>query len=533
MAAGVAACRGERVSDPPGGGALPPTLAELAASEPAPRATPPGAEPADRLSLSLSIGVRGRVEPCGCPGAPAGGFARRATALRAAGGLHPGLLAVEGPNLLGTLGEVGTYGRGPLEGRAREVLGLLDRMGYDAFAPGVEDLELLGAAGIARAAKGTRLAVVATNLLHARTGRPPFPTHAVLAAGDRKLALLSVVAGAASSRRAGETTVLDPAEALRAEISRLPEVDAVLVAADVPGESIRSLARTVRGVDFWWVEGGAPGEPPRQRVGEAQVLRLEGGGTALARLDLLFTGEKGARFDPDTDRAVAVETLVGHEEQWARLEGAGGSSPAPRRGSGRGGAAPQATAEGARAALERQIGVLRGRLGAGTAPRHAFGFRIGPLDPSLPEAPAVRAELDALRSVLLAGISPPAPPPGAAAYAGVDACLTCHAPAFARWSASGHATAFQRILEREQGDDPACLGCHTTGWAEPGGFVMPEQGRHLLGVQCEACHGPATGHPSRPVAFREPGADTCRRCHDAANSPGYDAARYLEAIRHW
>ena len=43
---------------------------------------------------------------------------------------------------------------------------------------------------------------------------------------------------------------------------------------------------------------------------------------------------------------------------------------------------------------------------------------------------------------------------------------------------------------RDYSKDSKCLPCHTTGYAQPGGFVSVEKTPLLVGVQCESCHGP-------------------------------------------
>jgi cytochrome c5 len=94
-------------------------------------------------------------------------------------------------------------------------------------------------------------------------------------------------------------------------------------------------------------------------------------------------------------------------------------------------------------------------------------------------------------------------------------------------------------VDRGEEHNPDCLPCHSTGFAATGGFVDPDEDRSLLNVQCEACHGPMLVHAQQgsgaPVR-RDPGLTvteaTCRRCHDAANSPRFDFGSYLSRVMH-
>ena len=109
-------------------------------------------------------------------------------------------------------------------------------------------------------------------------------------------------------------------------------------------------------------------------------------------------------------------------------------------------------------------------------------------------------------------------------------CVNCHTDEFARWSLTDHAKAWLPIVQRQQTGNPECIGCHTTGYAQPGGFGEPSRSnlRKYKAVQCEACHGPYRGHPDDPrVEGRTVTMDTCLTCHDEANSPGFDWPTYL------
>lgn len=104
-------------------------------------------------------------------------------------------------------------------------------------------------------------------------------------------------------------------------------------------------------------------------------------------------------------------------------------------------------------------------------------------------------------------------------YIGSGKCRKCHGDQHKTWKKTAMASAFailkpgERIEEkREAGLDPdkdytkdeQCLPCHVTGWGLPGGYSIPPEGKTpaarkaqkaakaMEGVQCEACHGPAS-----------------------------------------
>lgn len=150
-------------------------------------------------------------------------------------------------------------------------------------------------------------------------------------------------------------------------------------------------------------------------------------------------------------------------------------------------------------------------------------------------------------------------------FVGAEKCGECHTKAFAHWKETGHAQAFttlkegpwheQRAAERvgwiQRQFDPECLSCHIAGWHPQemlryeSGYVDEKTSPHLLGQQCENCHGPGSQHVER----EESGASldelmaarqfvrrtlddakktTCVECHDPDNSPKFTPERFDE-----
>jgi hypothetical protein len=89
-----------------------------------------------------------------------------------------------------------------------------------------------------------------------------------------------------------------------------------------------------------------------------------------------------------------------------------------------------------------------------------------------------------------------------AKYVGEKSCKKCHLKVHRGWKKQSHAKAWEQLPAKYH--DPAqkdeegrsCISCHVTGWGQGDvdGFVDAEKSAHLLGVQCEACHGPGSKH---------------------------------------
>jgi len=91
------------------------------------------------------------------------------------------------------------------------------------------------------------------------------------------------------------------------------------------------------------------------------------------------------------------------------------------------------------------------------------------------------------------------------AFEGRRKCSSCHRSQHESWAKTAHAKAFDSLrpnvkaaAKKKAKLDPAkdytadkdCVGCHTTGSDRDGGYDVKDPSKYLIGVGCEACHGP-------------------------------------------
>jgi hypothetical protein len=170
--------------------------------------------------------------------------------------------------------------------------------------------------------------------------------------------------------------------------------------------------------------------------------------------------------------------------------------------------------------------------------------KVAEVGPAIADAPDQTANLkDFLKrlearnfSATESGVAPPtaAAAPADFRVAGSAACATCHAADHDTWKATKHAHAFETLQSKGFHVDSQCQYCHTTGFAQPGGFErLTASPKDLQAVGCESCHGPSAAHAKSPTR-RTPWAavDQCKRCHDHENSPTFDYPTYWPRIKH-
>jgi len=112
-------------------------------------------------------------------------------------------------------------------------------------------------------------------------------------------------------------------------------------------------------------------------------------------------------------------------------------------------------------------------------------------------------------------------------FAGAQRCSQCHQNIHTDWTSTLHAKALETLEKIGQGKNAQCLGCHTVGFGQTGGFVDRATTNALAGVQCENCHGAGADHANNvnDVSKRPPvsiAASICGQCHTDEHHPNYE-----------
>jgi hypothetical protein len=117
-------------------------------------------------------------------------------------------------------------------------------------------------------------------------------------------------------------------------------------------------------------------------------------------------------------------------------------------------------------------------------------------------------------------------------YVGTEVCQRCHQPEYDQWKTTGHAKAWQTLVDAKKEATPECIKCHVVGYKQAGGFQTGDDAPKLANVQCEMCHGMGTTHEAMPASPQKITEATCIGCHTPSNSPPFTFAVYQPHILH-
>jgi hypothetical protein len=339
--------------------------------------------------------------------------------------------------------------------------------------------------------------------------------------------------------------VLPAVESAKKAIAALEAQHAEIIVAllAMPRMEARELLKGAPGVDFAvFGVGVEEGMPEPEPVGRAWLVAPADQGRRAARFDV-FRGSTAAgarvwpeRWDGESGRARSLARLDKRKaalaeqlKAFAADKSADASFVAARKQE-----LDEVTAEREKVAADKPV-----------PPAGAyFTYTLQPIRRVLPRDAAVAAALQELardngRANLEAAQKEAAPPAekGKPSYAGIGTCGKCHKPAVAFWEKTHHASAWKTLVDVDKQYDYDCIGCHVTGWQEPGGAHLASvEKKGLVNVQCEVCHGPGSTHVEEagmetPKSLKMPAADLCAtRCHTKEHSDTFALDPYLRDI---
>lgn len=297
----------------------------------------------------------------------------------------------------------------------------------------------------------------------------------------------------------------------------------------------RAQLENVEGLDFILV-----GHEPRRtdevtRIGSAFVLEAYDQGRTVGRLKLVShdtTSEwTNARAGSNEELARIDRLISSIEERIAQIPtDANGQEP------------EIVTRQRERlAGLQAQKAEMQGSTIAFGESGRSFYFTPVDMEPGTPVNATLTAEMvqynDALQAINMASVTAPLPAAtGQPHYVGNAECSRCHVEEQAFWLTTSHAHAIDTLEVRNKAFDRNCVGCHVTGWEQPGGSALGHT-EALENVQCEQCHGPGSMHVQNPLLNNVPTGvhtevpeSTCVACHNEEHSPRFDYATYMARI---
>ncbi len=205
-------------------------------------------------------------------------------------------------------------------------------------------------------------------------------------------------------------------------------------------------------------------------------------------------------------------------------------------------------------------------LGFFKNPRNPIRYQRVPLDSRFPNSLDMKllmaAYQDQLKTLGLAGLGiREVPHPQKelnGEFAGSEECRDCHKPSHKIWKESGHAKAWQTLVELDppRNFDPECISCHVVGWNSQryfpyeSGFLDEYETPHLIDVGCESCHGPGLAHvdaelessdeelkkklqEAMVITKEQSEKWQCVTCHDLDNSPDFNFEEYWPQVEHY
>jgi hypothetical protein len=494
-----------------------------------------GAAGGHELVLLATTEMNGQLEPCGCNSDPMGDIARTVALVNEARAAGTPVLVVDGGSLLFAGPGVDPSARAQAELAAATLAGIVgETLRVDAIGLGPHDLPL-GAGKVA-------LPRHAVNV-PAEAG-VPLAAPAVLTAGSVQVGVFGVVAPTSVAGAGLEAS--DPVAAAERAVAELTARGAqvVVALAHMQRRDAVELARRVPRIDFMLVGEKAPDDPRRvsdapQQVGRTWLFQPANRGQVVSRLDITVRGRAAEADPPAFADALGPGRLAGLDRRLESLRAdVAGYAADPDADPAFVAQKKQELAEleAERAALEKSPVRVPDKGSFFTFTQVAIRKQLpcdGPTLEAKTSLDQAAAEINLAQSTAKGPAAPP--PDGKPGFAGIEECGFCHADAVEFWKKTRHAAAWQTLVVDHKQASYDCVGCHVTGWDQPGGATLAFN-ELLRDVQCEVCHGPGSIHVDKDgkekpsTMILSPPEDVCLRCHNEEHSDTFDFTPYLRDV---
>jgi hypothetical protein len=199
----------------------------------------------------------------------------------------------------------------------------------------------------------------------------------------------------------------------------------------------------------------------------------------------------------------------------------------------------------ARKAREQQLQGLHTQLAQMTVQEPSSSYvswDLQAMDTSRPKASwATRIVKDVNQALCTAADNIRACPPdesGTERFMGTQTCVGCHAAAYAVYTKTQHAHAWATLERDGKQCDTSCIGCHSVGFNQPGGYCRVKDVEIYKNVGCENCHGPGQTHMQNlkdrskwsAQFVVKPTVEKCLQCHTPDHSDKFNFDVYLPKI---
>ena len=471
------------------------------------------------------------MEPCGCTSTPMGGIQRLATIVKSEK-LDSALL--DAGNLLLPKDHIDDSNRDQHIYKAETLASFYEKLGVKAVNIGHADLKQ-GQRFLKSLQEKSKTPFLSANHGFEAKKGPTVKRAMIHVLDGIKVGVTGVALDVKNSRAKISD---EEKESLERELQTLTaeKVDVLLLLADVSASGAESLARAFPQLHFVIRSPGSkitrkPSAP--KKLGNVVVIEAGSQGQYVGKLQLLLGQSAPAKlaFD-DGGLSMKGKANLLERKMTALQRDIDRLSKDPKN-------------KEAVAARTNQLSVLKSRLSRLTSGQAQAGphakFELIALTEDVPSDPAGDAVLKAYYAQLVKMNLTKGDvtlcekkKPEDAVYVGTQVCVDCHEEAYAFWKKSKHAKAWKTLEDDNKHFDLTCIGCHTVGYQEPGGFCRLADVGVLKDVGCENCHGAGSVHAededpdSIILASTE---STCAKlCHVPEHSDRFEYTTYLKEI---